>query len=556
MLIAVVLLLGSNQLQAQSSTWDQVYNILSSKCYGSGCHQPGSNPSFDVTDSKASLYNQLVNVFPVNPYVKDSLKYYLVEPGHPDRSFLFRKVAHSLGTFRRDNVILSIAEGADMPASGRPELTKTEVEVIRQWILAGADSTSQYPTADTAVIADFYNGNARPMIQAPTPPPAGQGFQIHYGPVFYPPHTEREYFMKDSLKLPDDIEVTALELYMNDEAHHYILRKYNTPQNWDEGLSPLDPLTAFDSDKDYVIGWQNDETINLPAGAAYYWPKNIVLDHDYHMLNPHNEVLAAEAFLNIYTEPKGTAQHEMKSALINNTDLFIPNDGQEVTITESANFSNISVWTLSSHTHLNGTSFMIWLKGINGASDSLVYNGMIDYTTGINVGYFDYEHPPNRFFDNFMTSLYDTMPNGDKKYSGFKYEAKYVNNGPRSQTFGFTTEDEMMIFYVQYIDGNYRITGINDATQMLQGTNISVFPNPLSSTSQLSFTLVDPGTATATVTDVLGKKLAVLFENEQLQPGSHTYSMSQLHLNTGGIYFVTLTVNGASATTKFVVTEQ
>lgn len=554
---------GVGNLSAQS-TWDQVYNILSTKCYGSGCHQSGSNPSFDVTASKTDLYNQLVNGTPVNPYASGE-GYSLIEPGVPERSLLLRKVAHSLGSYLRTDLTITSDEGTDMPppTSGRPELTKVEVEIIRQWILGGADQNTAYYTADSMLLANYYT-SGQPQIQQPAPPPEGEGFQVHFGPVFFAPNNEHEYTLKMPLKNAAAIEATGLDAYMSDESHHFILRKIaaSAASGVDDGLIEVGlsgVLDLFGSDRDYLMTWQNDETFMLPNGTAYFWAPNTTLDLNFHMLNPHSNVVVGEVFLNIYTQPVGTADKEMKSGLEPNLALFIPNNGQPSTFNATKGYNDISIWTLTSHAHQWSTAFNLYLKGTNGASDSLIYDGNINYATGINQGYYDYEHPPTRFWEPFLESLYDTLPNGQRKYSGIRQEATYVNNTSSPITFGLTTTDEMMLFYIQYIDGKYKIEEDSNNTTGIVPIDINdqadVYPNPSQGNVTIDVELSENTVLDVKVLDLLGKEVTQVVTSEELESGHYMYQLNKADFDGAGVYFVQINMNGKVFTRKLVITE-
>lgn len=47
-------------------TFSMVYEILETRCGGNGCHN-GTTPTFDVTQTEAELYADLVNADPINP---------------------------------------------------------------------------------------------------------------------------------------------------------------------------------------------------------------------------------------------------------------------------------------------------------------------------------------------------------------------------------------------------------------------------------------------------------------------------------------------------------
>lgn len=557
--VSLLLFSLPNSANAQQSTWDYVYHIINTNCAGASCHQPGGQAVgyFDATASKTDLYNQLIGVTPMNAYDSvNNIKY--VDPGYPHRSLILRKIAHGLGSDNNTELEMNVAEGANMP-NGLPALSKTDIEIIRQWVYAGADNSTDYPTADTAVISYYYNIGGRPRIQAPAPPPEGEGFQIHLGPIFMPPNSEHEYFLKHDMLFDHNTEVTGLDLTMNDESHHFILRKFKpgTKQNWDEGLTLLNPLIAFDSDKDYVMAWQNDERFDLPEGTAYLWSAGTALDLNYHIINPHNEILPFDMYLNVYTQPEGTAEKEMKSSLINNAALYIPGDGQEHAFSATQSFSNISVWTIATHTHSRGTGYKVWLKGANGNPDELIYDGHINYATGVNQGYFDWEHPPTRFWEPFLEDLFDTTANGQKMYSGFKHEATYVNTGS-PLTFGFTSNDEMMIFYVQYVDGVYKLPAdtTNDTTgvaEFINETSYSVYPNPIEDQSTINFLLDKQAKVSLQVTDVLGREVYGILTDENLVAGNYNYTLTSDKLDGAGVYFVKLTINDGESIIRKVV---
>lgn len=565
-LIAAVVF-STYTIQAQS-TWDRVHTILQTNCGGSGCH---GNNGFDVNDPKADLYAALINGVPNNPYAQ-SKEYKYVIPGQPYQSFLLRKIAHGLGTHMSADLELNVAEGTVMP-QGRPALSKVDIETIRQWILAGADATTAYATADTVRLSKYYNLGGLPMVQAPAPPAEGEGFQVHLGPIFFDPGEENEYFLKHELFLQEEVEITGLYMDMNDESHHFILRKFKpgTKQNWEPGIELLNPITAFDADKDYVMAWQNNEDFDLPDGTAYFWDTTSALDLNFHMQNYNtgpNDILPGEVYLNVLTQPAGTAEKEMKSELVNNLAFYILPNGQPQKFTASQNKTNASIWTLASHTHSRGTDFKIYLKDQNDNRADTLYNGKVNYETGVNTGYYDWEHPPTRFWHDLNTQLCDTLPGGGWKYKGFEYEAEYVNNTGSPLTFGFTTNEEMMIFYVQYVEGFYKVdadtTGPVDTTDTTGIVNIpilentvSVYPNPFTDNTVLSFTLQEKANVTLEVYNLMGQRVALLEQNVSLEPNQYTYPISaeQSNIRENGLYFLRITAGNKVVTKKLMLNE-
>lgn len=556
-----LLILLSLNVQAQNATYDRVYSILSTNCAGSGCHS-GSIPGFDVSEHPDTVYNDLIGAGVLNA-AADTNGNSMVLPGYPHRSFLLKKVAYGLGTDMSLDLALKDGEGADMPLN-RPALSPYEVETIRQWILAGASKTENYPTADSALLAGYYNDpNRLPFMQAPAPPAEGEGFQVHLGPIFHWGNEEKEFFIKHDLFLEDDIEVTGLDVKMNDESHHYILRKFQpgTKDNWADGLEPLNALTAFDSDKDYVMAWQNDERFDLPATTAYYWDSETALDLNFHMLNYNNKILPGEVFMNVSTQPKGTADKEMVSKLVNNANIFLQ-PGATETLTATDGLKNISIWTLASHTHERGEDFDIYLRNSDGSRGPQIYEGMLNYATGVNPGFYDWEHPPTRFWEDLYTPFHDSTGQPTGEYNGFIYEALYENTTNGLLTFGFTTEDEMMIFYVQYIDGYYKVD-VADTTDSLtsiapinaQLTETAVYPNPFSDNTKLTFGLSANATVSIEVFDLLGRNVLTVAKDQPMDAGEYNVGIMDDAIGGNGIYLLELTVDGKRETIKLLKTE-
>lgn len=549
----------SQPVQAQG-TWGQVYNILTTNCSGSGCHGAGS-PDFNVTLSEADLYDQIINKTPLNPAAA-SKKYKLIEPGHPERSYILRKVSSHLGTFQSHDLVMEAAEGSNMPYDTRT-LSKTQVETIRQWILYGSPETGT--VIDTMILHEYYTIGGQPLIQRPNPPAEGEGFQIHLGPIFWNPLQEKEYFKKHELNLEEGLEITGFDLLMNTESHHYILRKYlpGTKDNFGSGLELLNPLTAFTSERDYVMAWQANEDFRLPNGTAYVWDSATAIDLNFHMKNPHSNILPGEVYMNVYTQPLGTKQVEMKSKLVNNAAIFLP-PNQVTTLTAHDNMAGKSIWSLTSHAHQQCTDFKVYLTnaGSGNTYDSLVYDGKMNYLTGVNTGRFDYTHPPTRFFEPFLDLRMRDEVTNEVLYKGLTYKAEYNNATNNVITFGFTTVNEMMIIYVQYVDSTYVIpedsttdtTGIFNIAK--QGPSINVYPNPFSSEARIDFTIAQSSNVVIELYDMIGQRVDVLANDPNMAAGSYGYLFQPTKALQNGIYFLRYTVDGVSTTKKLIFAGQ
>lgn len=534
-ILPFVLLSFLGTVSLAQTIFQQVKTIMQNQCAGSGCHS-GSIPGFNVTDADADLLADLIGNSPANPSAA-SKGYKYIDPGHPTNSFLLRKIAHGL-----DELNIEPAEGTDMP-NGRPKLPDADIELIRQWIMFGASLNDPVvPAGFSGInrqnIDDFYNNNGRPRIPRPAAPPAGEGFQIHLGPVFYSPREEAEYFIKHDLRLPDTIEVKRLELFMNDESHHFIIRKFapGTKQNWKDGMQPLDIFTAFDQDKEQVMAWQDNGDVELPEFTAYSWPTETALDLNYHLFNFHNEVLAADVYINIYTQPKGTAQFEMKSVLVPNIQLFMqPSPTTVHSFSNNWNKNNISIWSLSSHTHARGVDYDLFLSNLDGSTGPKIYEGQ--EKNGINQGFYDWEHPPFKVLDP-MLYVDPTL------YRGVRDTAKYINNTSGVMTWGFTTDREMMLFYVQYIDGEFNpITSVEEVAKA--EANFSIYPNPFKSNAEIKFNIDKPSDVILDVYDMTGRRVK-RFANTRFQQGTYTYKLDGYSEFNNALYLVKLTIDGDS----------
>ena len=96
-------------------------NVLTPSCATSGCHTGADAPLGLRLEDVASSYALLVGI--PSGQVPSLM---LVDPGNPSGSYLVQKLEGSA------------AAGERMPASGPPFLSRTTVNIIRQWITDGA----------------------------------------------------------------------------------------------------------------------------------------------------------------------------------------------------------------------------------------------------------------------------------------------------------------------------------------------------------------------------------------------------------------------------------
>lgn len=464
------LFLLSIQLDLQGqSTYDLVYDIFQAKC--SDCHNSVDlRGGFDLegigTNERERMnyiYSKIVERIPGNEYAAGQ-GYKIIDPGRSDQSFLFRKIN---GDFE-PSIQLHPDAGDPMPLRDGVVLSEIEKETIRQWILFGAPQSGL--VADQEVISAFYNeGGAESFPDGPPPAPLpSEGFQIKIGPFFLEPIGEQEYFWKYETNLPVDTEVNRLDMDISIYSHHLII--YNFENEADQFVEPGFRLDQSHDDIGLVAGAQQSEDLKLPQGTAFMWKQDYVLDLNTHIINYTTDPLKAEGYINIYTQPTGTASQEMQALPVPNQEIYIPNDGEEVTAEQKLQlpFGNIWIWGMLGHTHQYGTGYKVWTLDNSGNKDKLIYNASCaDGLPECASPFFDYQHIPTRFFDPLLNV---------NLVNGLIHEAKWINNGPRDVTWGPTSEDEMMILGVFF---TLDTAGVSTQTAKVDPERpLAIYPNP------------------------------------------------------------------------------
>lgn len=318
------------------STFTRVFQILQTNC--AGCHG-GANPiAYDLGTTEAQTYAALVGVTPLNPSAA-AKGHKRVDPGHPYNSFLLKKIGANLeGYFNLDLP----SEGNPMPQGGAPSLSAYDAEIIRQWIQAGAQQTGN--VVDTALIKSYYTNGGQPFEAAPAAPAPGTGFQVRLGPLFLPTlgntGNEIEYLKKEQLKLDADKEVYRIEADLNPMSHHFLLFMYDdsvAATQYEQGLRVVNIFNgSTDGSKQLQGSWQFDHTADLPAGTAFYYDKRDVWDLNYHLKNySATDILPADLYVNVYTQPRGSGAREMRAQLVNNGALFLLPGSNTVTMEDT-----------------------------------------------------------------------------------------------------------------------------------------------------------------------------------------------------------------------------
>ena len=550
------LILLSFPINAQNATFSDLYDLMQNKCIS--CHG-GTNPQgeLDLSGSKDEVYDALVNVNPINTSALN-MGNKLAMPGHPERSFLLRKIS----TANWDDTFgLYSGQGTTMPPAPNSPLSHKEIELFRQWIIWGAPKEGT--VVDPQVLEDYYeNGMALP-IAAPIPAPnPSEGFQVRVGPIFLKPLQEIEFFKKHDLQLDENIEVNKLDVTFNSESHHFIAYKLSqgVANNIPDGIREIN----FEMGQGSVLAtWQSDAEYKLPEGTAYKIKNTDVADMNYHLKNYLTSgILEANVYVNFYTQPDGTAQQEMRSELlpINLTEtytgapigngLIIPADGNEHTFTDRLiipDFPGIPyppgtwhIWQLSSHTHSRGMDYDIFVSESNGEKGEQIYEGFYNNNYTFNQGFYDTDHPPVRTFDPLF-------PVDMGLTGGLIHEAKYINNTNNNISWGYTTDDEMMLVVIQYTTAPLSVD-VEDIAK--EEVRYNVFPNPFQGNTNIAYTLNKKSAVQLEVYNLLGERVDYIL-NEEQSSGEYEFSFSTKNKNlSNGMYIVKLTIDGQQFSQK------
>ena len=547
--IILLMFILSTSINYAQTTYAAVYSIFQANC--TSCHGAISPAGgLNLAATSATVYTSIVNANPANAAALAKGDK-LIEPGNPHRSFLLRKCQNGIDA---DNGIVA-SEGLACPQAG-PALTIKEIELIRQWVLKGAPQTGT--VVDTNMISRYYSGYGYDAVPASHPIPTEIGsYQVHLGKIFSDTASEMEYFLKYDLKLPDTVEVNRIELFLANASHHFIIYKLlpGAASMFADGMRIQNPSTGAGSSTGYnvlVSAYQASRNDSLPATTAYQWETGTVLDLNHHLFNSnHDSVEATELYFNVYTQPKHTASAIMYCDLISNTSIFINNDGVDHTFTKAdfnASAPNMwNIWMLSSHTHKYGTDFDIFLRNPGGTTGTQVFEGWMDYVNNVNQGFYEWEHPPVEYFSPFLSV---------NPRNGLIQKATFNNYGTAPVFFGLTTNDEMMLYFVQYTLGAPIPTASISEYNNNNSIDLNAFPNPYSDNTQISYLLKNKTTVSVAVYDVLGNKIQTIADNELQENGNHSFDFNAKKQGySKGIYLVAVTLDGKVYTKRIVETD-
>lgn len=537
--ICCLFVLNASSVSGQA-TFSLIQNIMQAKCGNAGCHGGGSAMVFDVDATTADLYNSLVNIPAANVAAAEKGNK-IVDPGHPYNSFLLRKIgSNNFDPF----ITIDAAERGSHPFP----LQNDEIELIRQWIIAGAQVTGT--VVDYQLLQNYYTNGGMPFIPVPPAPSAGKGFQVRMGPIFLAPNEEVEFMKKEFLNNTDELVISRMDGYMTSRSHHLLLFKFENSDadNYRQGTRKV-PLEGFPFNGGQLTGaWQDDGEMKLPYGTAFRWQPRTSLDFDYHVTNVGNsQILPADFYLNVYHYEDDLEPVEMLAQLVNNTALLLFEGDNVRTEDHIPGGGDRNIWLITSHTHKFGTDYDIYLRNSDGTKGEQIYEGYSNIDHTFNQGSYSWEHPPVRRFEYPLKKF-----NGNY---GLIYETRWNVTGPCTLpfgacvSFGMTTADEMMLFTYLYTKSDIpeEPTAVED---VFETAKFSVAPNPFGQSARIDFAIDRPAAVKIEVFDMLGKKLNTVTDG-QLVSGTYSKEISSAMVgNTPGVYFVTLSLDGNKLATR------
>jgi len=500
---------------AQTSTFERVYQIFQTNCASPYCHGTGTfnlqGTGATLTDKMNDVYTNIVGVTPSN-LTAAAKGDHLIYKGRPDKSFLFRKMNNGL----EGTISLHANEGDAMPKGGVTTLTDVEKELVRQWILFGTPTTGEVVNED--VLKDYYeNGLGAEAFPngAPAAPAPSEGIQVKMGPFFLGKQNntqgipdEVEYFQKWELDFPSDQEITRIDTKMGTYSHHFIMYNFDAA-NDANGVPAGFRLSQSHNNISLVEAIQSSTDLKLPEGSAFKWDNDIVLDLNSHYINYDvSTVYKAEAYVNIYTQPNGTAAQEMFTVLVANPNIYIPNNGNPYSFNDvfNDNLGNVFIWSMMGHTHKYGTGYDVYLRNPNGTKGEHIYDAACPQgIPGCSTPFFDYQHIPTRFYDPVKPISFNLI-------SGIIHEAKYVNTGSFPVGWGDTSDDEMMVLVFMGMNDTTGVTTNVENVEPNPLDEIKVFPNPA---TNKAYIVLPEGIQNINVKlyDMLGKLIKVESSN-------------------------------------------
>ncbi|MFT5142932.1 MAG: hypothetical protein ACI80V_000674 [Rhodothermales bacterium] len=421
------------------STWDIIQTrIFQPKCT-EACHSAGTSVAAQsgllLTEDVA--YQNLVGESPTNDAAAQEglLRVHNTVSTDLHSSFLWEKI----NAPSQDHLFDEHPEfGAIMPLGADP-LTYGELSFIRRWILAGAPEEGV--VADPIILQDTAVFRASSFEPLPMLAP-DEGLSVRLGPFDVPAQFEREFFVREGAPVSETRLIRRSTISMTGGSHHFLL--YSFDRNTPSSAIPLLGVTrelrqpngnlvgATLRSMGYHIFFSGTQwprmDYSFPPGVALEMEAGTILDLNPHFVNRTDEVRTGEVHVNLEYADPSSVDHVARVLNLNYTEFVLPPN--RVTTIEKTYIMNerVHVFQLFSHAHEHMLDFQVRLSG--GPRD-----GETIYLAT------DYEHPPILEVDPPLVL---------EAGQGFKLVTSYNNWTNDFLSFGFRSEDEMMILFGYY----------------------------------------------------------------------------------------------------------
>lgn len=428
--------LGEESAYDDSSTWRSIQTrIITPQC--ANCHVAGSSfaqqSGLILTENEA--YDALVSTNVRNSAAKKDGLEMIGTQGLPSlyRSYFWEKI----NTPDQDHFYNDHPYYGSLMPMGSPSLTNGELELIRQWIVAGAPKTGKVADLKLLDNETRYEAASFKPLEKPE-----NGYQIHLSPFEVAPNFDREFFIYQNLGNESDIYVNKMQFEMRPGSHHFLL--YTFRSNTPTGVFPQENVVRDIKNPDGSYNYLNMLPMQyhlffggtqwprvqytFPEGVALKIPKGQRFDLNSHYVNRGSAAIPGEVYVNLHTIEAGKVTKVAQMLDLNNTDIYLP-PKQTTTIEKTYTMSKrTNIMLLFSHAHQRMTEFKVFVVG--GARDGQ----MIYYAN-------DWEHPPILQFDTPLIL---------EAGQALKLQTTYKNDTNNAISFGLRAEDEMMILFGYY----------------------------------------------------------------------------------------------------------
>jgi serine protease AprX len=90
---------------------------------------------------------------------------------------------------------------------------------------------------------------------------------------------------------------------------------------------------------------------------------------------------------------------------------------------------------------------------------------------------------------------------------------------------------------------------------VLNNLNLTIAPNPFANETKMSFYLIQPAHVTIDITDVLGRKLKTI-ANEQMNANVHEFNITNNQSEfQNGIYFLRINIGGVQKVERLIINQ-